>query len=550
MLRTLNIRDFVIVDRLELEFGSGFTVLTGETGAGKSILIDALTLVLGERAETSMVRQGAERAEISAEFDIAEAPAASEWLVEHELDSDGGCLLRRVIDSSGRTRAFINGTPATLSQLKEIAGFLIDIHGQHEHQSLARSAAQRELLDAYAGLVPLAARTAELFRAWQRRVEQRQQFETGAAAIAAEREQLEWQVRDLEALALTEEGWTELQAEHGRLSHAAALIEGAQQGLDSLSEGEGAALSQVNSVISRLEALTEHDAALREVLDALQPAAIGMQEAVYSLRHYQQRLEVDPARLREADRRIELVQGASRKYRCTPEELPGKLANATARLAELDAGGDPEKLRELEAEAHRAFAEEARKLSAGRQKAARKLGREVSDTMQSLAMAGGVFEIGLTKAEASSHGLESVEFRVSGHSSMTPQPIAKVASGGELSRISLAIQTATSRVSQVPTLVFDEVDAGIGGRVAEIVGRMLSELGRTRQIMCITHLPQVAARADQQWQVAKTAGKAGVSSRVVPLAAKDRIDEIARMLGGVTITDTTRKHAAEMLKLR
>jgi len=304
-------------------------------------------------------------------------------------------------------------------------------------------------------------------------------------------------------------------------------------------------------VIARLEGLLEYDPALREVLDVLQPAAIQIQEAVYSLRHYQQRLDVDPQRLREAERRLEAVHTACRKYRTTAEALPLLLERSNARLAELDAGGDPEALKRLEAEALAAYTAEARKLGVARRKSADKLSGEVTAAMQSLAMAGGVFEVALNKLdEPSSHGLEQIEFRVAAHTSMTPQPLSKVASGGELSRLSLAIQTVTSQVSQVPTLVFDEVDAGIGGRVAEIVGRMLRQLGRKRQVMCITHLPQVAASADHQWQVAKTTSRAKVSSKVIALDAEQRVDEIARMLGGVKITETTRKHAAEMLGLK
>lgn len=548
MLRTLNIRDFVIVERLELGFERGFTVLTGETGAGKSILVDALALVLGERADTIVVRQGAERAEITAEFELeSEAPLAR-WLEERDLESDGVCLLRRVIEVSGRGRAFINGTPVTLAQLREAGEFLVDIHGQHEHQSLVRAASQRALLDAYGGLDALASRVAELYRAWRQRVDQRVAFESNAVAIAAERDELGWKVKEIQALGFTVEGWQELAAEHARLAHAASLIEGAQFGLDVLSESETSSLARLNTVIARLQNLVEHDPSLREVLDALEPAAIQMQEAVYTLRHYQQKLDLDPQRLAQADGRLDAVHSACRKYRTTPEGLPALLERATARLIELDAGGDPEALQKLEAEARDDYQREATKLSSGRRRAAAMLGKEVSAAMQSLAMAGAAFEVALTAlAEPASHGLEQIEFRVAAHAGMSAQPLAKVASGGELSRLSLAIQTVTSRVAQVPTLVFDEVDAGIGGRVAEIVGKMLKALGREHQVMCITHLPQVAASADHQWQVAKSGSRARISSRVTALDADQRVDEIARMLGGVKITETTRKHAAEML---
>jgi DNA repair protein RecN (Recombination protein N) len=549
MLRSLNIRDFVIVERLELEFERGFTVLTGETGAGKSILIDALALVLGERADAGVVRQGAERAEISADFAIDDAGALARWLEEHELAGDDGAyLVRRVIDASGRSRAFINGVAATLAQLREAGEFLVDIHGQHAHQSLLRSAAQRGLLDAFGGVAEAAERTAGLYRAWRRRCDDRAAFESNSAAIAAEKERLEWQVKELDTLEMTADAWQSLVGEHARLAHAASLIEGAQLGLDALSENESAALSQLNAVIARLNALLEFDPGLRDVLDALEPAAIQIQEAVYSLRHYQQKLDVDPQRLRAAESRLDAVHSACRKYRIEPEQIAPTLAASRARLGELDASGDPEALKRFEAEALAAFRAEAAKLSTARRKAAQKLGSEVTAAMQTLAMAGGVFEIALEPLpEPSLHGLEHIEFRMSAHKSIAPQPLAKVASGGELSRLSLAIQTVTTRVAQVPTLVFDEVDAGIGGRVAEIVGKMLQELGARHQVMCITHLPQVAASADHQWQVAKTTSKTKVASKVVALDGEQRIDEIARMLGGVKITETTRKHAAEML---
>lgn len=548
MLKALSIRDFVIVDRLELEFQGGFTVLTGETGAGKSILIDALALALGERAEAIVVREGAERAEVSAEFDIGDAPRLAQWLAERELADAGVCLMRRVVDATGRSRAFINGTPATLTQLREAGEFLVDIHGQHEHQSLLRGGAQRELLDGYGGLEALAERARALFRTWAQRRETRAAFDANAVAIAAEREQLQWQAQELGALAYTAEGWEALLAEQARLAHAASLIEGAQFGLDALAEAEGCALSQFNAVLARLNALLAYDASLREVLDTLEPAGIQIQEAVYGLRHYQQKLDVDPQRLRAAEARMDAVHSACRKYRIAPEDIPGVLARCRARLAELDASGDPQALSRLEAEARAAYVEEAEKLRAGRRKAARALSAEVTAAMQALAMAGGAFEVALEPLpEPVAHGLDQIEFRVAAHQNMTPQPLAKVASGGELSRLSLAIQAVASQVAQVPTLIFDEVDAGIGGRVAEIVGNMLRQLGATHQVMCITHLPQVAASADHQWQVAKTTTKTKVSSRVVALDGEQRVDEIARMLGGVKITETTRRHAAEML---
>ncbi len=552
MLRSLSIRDFVIVDRMELEFSSGFTVLTGETGAGKSILIDALALVLGERAEAIAVRSGAERADISAEFDTAGHRQAGRWLADNDLSGDeDACLMRRVVEASGRSRGFVNGRPVTLAQLRELGEFLVDIHGQHQHQSLLRTAAQRELLDAYGGLAQSAAEVRERYRAWQKRQEDRIAFETNAAAFAAECEQLEWQVRELEALHLADGEWIELAAEHARLAHAASLIEAAQAGTEALSEAENSCIAQLNGVINRLNALIEHDGRLREILDVLEPAQIQLQEALYSLRRYGERLELDPQRLREIEHRLDTIHSAARKYRVPPEDLSARLAAAKARLSDLGEGGDAESLRRLEEEAHAACTAEAKMLSAARRKAAAKLAREVTQAMQTLAMAGGRFEVALAELpEVTAHGLENVEFLVASHKGMATHPLGKVASGGELSRLSLAIQTVTSRVAQVPTLIFDEVDAGIGGRVAEIVGKMLKRLGQTYQVMCITHLPQVAASADQQWQVSKTTANGKVVSRLAVLDEDQRLEEIARMLGGVKITETTRKHAAEMLKSR
>ena len=519
MLRSLTIKDFVIVDRLELEFGEGFTVLTGETGAGKSILVDAVALALGERGDAALVRQGAKQAEISAEFEAGPKSGMAAWLRDQALEGDPGvCLMRRVIDASGRSRGFINGHPVTLAQLREAGEFLIDIHGQHEHQSLGRAAMQRELLDAFGGLQDQAVAVAGAWRDWQRRRETRIAFETNAAAFAAERERLEWQVRELDALNVAPDEWETLGGEHTRLAHAASLIEAAQQGLDTLSEDEGASLSQVNAVISRLTNLLDYDPGLREILDVLEPAQLQLQEAVYALRRYGERVDVDPQRLREVETRIDAIHSAARKYRTTPESLPRMLAESRARLDELVVSGDAEALRRAEEAAREVLVAAAKKLSAGRAKAAKKLSAQVTQAMQDLAMAGGSFAIELIALdEPSSQGAEQVEFRVSAHKGLAAQPLAKVASGGELSRLSLAIQTALSQVARVPTLIFDEVDAGIGGRVAEIVGRMLRDLGRRHQVMCITHLPQVAAAANQQLRVTKDAANGAVRSKVAIL---------------------------------
>ena len=549
MLRALSIRNFVIVERLDLEFGSGFTVLTGETGAGKSILIDALSLVLGERSDGGFVRQGCARAEISAEFNIEALPELARWLEDNDLAGESDvCLLRRVLESGGRSRVYVNGRPSTLQQVKELGEHLVDIHGQHEHQSLLRAAAQRDLLDAFAGAGALARDVEQAWRRWQDLARQRAEWEKNADALAAERERLQWRVQELTQLAFSAEEWTELQADHRRLAHAASLIETVEYALEALSDGEVSALAAVNGVVSRLGAAREFDAGLKDILDVLEPAQIQVQEAVYGLRHYRQRLELDPARLREAEQRLEAVQSAARKYRIAPEQLPELLSQAQHRLEELGGGAGGEALEKKQSEARDAYLALGRGLTAVRARAARELATKVTEAMQILAMAGGRFEVGLEALpDGGAHGLEHVEFRVGVHPGMEPRALAKVASGGELSRLSLAIQTVTSEVAELPVLVFDEVDAGIGGRVAEIVGRMLKQLGKRHQVMCITHLPQVAAAADQQWQVAKRELEGAMVSSVSVLDRDQRVAEIARMLGGVKITETTRRHAAEML---
>lgn len=549
MLRHLAIRDFVIVDEAELGFGAGFSALTGETGAGKSILIDALALALGERADAALVRAGAARAEVSAEFDVSRLPAVARWLEAAEMSGDPGvCLLRRVVDASGRSRAFINGVAATAQQLRELGDLLVDIHGQHAHQSLLRADYQRDLLDALGGLETAAAEVAAAWRAWQALKAQRLERQQNADALARERDQLAFVARELEALGFSADEWGEIQAEHSRLTHGAALIEAARFALDALEGGEAAVLTRLNAVAQRLGALTEVDPALKEIVELVDPATIQLKEAVYGLNRYLGRVELDPARLAEVEQRLSAVHGAARRHRVPPQELPEVLARAQARLAEIGESADLDALLAREQAAHDDYLRRARHLSEGRARAARELAAAVTRGLHDLAMGGGVFAVALTPlAEGGSHGLEQVEFQVAANAGLPPRPLAKVASGGELSRISLAIQVVTSTVASVPTLIFDEVDAGIGGKVAEIVGRLLKELGRVHQVMCVTHLPQVAAAADHQWQVAKETRAGGVFTRIRELSGAERVEEVARMLGGMTITETTRRHAAEML---
>jgi DNA repair protein RecN (Recombination protein N) len=548
MLRSLSIRDFVIVDLLELELAPGFSVFTGETGAGKSILIDALALTLGGRADASVVREGAARADITAEF--APHPDALPWLAEQAFEGDGDAiLLRRVIDGAGRSKAFINGVPATAAQLRELGEMLVDIHGQHAHQSLLRADAQRELLDAQAELKPQAAEVATAFRAWKNLARQREEFETNARNVLIERERLGWQVAELEKLALKPGEWDELTLEQSRLSNAAALIEGAQEALEEISEAEaGAMLSRLSAMDHKLARLAELDGGLKPVLEVLEPARIQLQEAAYALRAYLDKLELDPQRLREVDARVDAIHSAARKFRLEADALPAELERLSAELATLSQASDLEGLRAREAELEQAYRAQAGKLSTARAKAGGKLSAAVTAAMQDLSMAGGRFEISLKPGEPASHGLEQVEFLVAGHAGSTPRPLQKVASGGELARISLAISVIASSATATPTLIFDEVDSGIGGGVAEVVGRLLKRLGQARQVLCVTHLPQVASQAGQHFQVSKESRPDGRTvSSIAALDSRSRVEEVARMLGGLEITATTRKHARELL---
>lgn len=549
MLNHLIIKDFVIVDTLELDFTAGFTALTGETGAGKSILIDALSLALGERSDSGMVRSGCEKADITAEFDISRMPQLQAWLREQELEGDDGvCLLRRTLDTSGRSRGFVNGRSATLQQLREAGEQLIDIHGQHAHQSLLRGDAQRDLLDGHAGLNKEKEAVTSSFKLWQTLHRRRLQLEQNAEAVAAERELLSFQRRELETLNFAAAEWESLQSDHARLSHAASLLETAQFGVEVLSEADTACLAQLNALTVRLRSGLEFDAELQSTLSMLESAQNDLQEAVYALRHYQQKLDADPQQLREQEQRMADVVEAARKYRVPPEQLPQTLAGIVTRLDELGGSADLAELAKQDEAARSAYMVAAMNLSEARITAAEAMSVEITAAMQTLAMQGGQFSVALLPlSEGNEHGLEIVEFQVAANQGSPLRSLAKVASGGELSRISLAIQVAASRAAAVPTLIFDEVDSGIGGRVAEIVGGLLKHLGKRHQVMCVTHLPQVAAQADAQWQVSKAAHAGKTLSSIHVLSNAERIEEIARMLGGVKITETTRKHAAELL---
>ncbi|AOK66756.1 DNA repair protein RecN [Burkholderia multivorans] len=547
MLRHLSIRDFVIVAALDLEFDAGFTVFSGETGAGKSILIDALALALGERADASVVRTGCSRADITAEFTPHDRVAR--WLDEHAFDAEDTVMLRRVIDANGRSRAFINGTSATLAQLRELGEMLVDIHGQHAHQLLMRPDAQRELFDTHAGLVAEAANVARAWRVWRDATQAIDAAKAHERELQLEREKLAWQLAELDKLAPQPGEWEEVSAEHKRLSHSANLIEGVRGALDALSESDEAMLTQLGAIVSKLRSLADYDAALGDALASLEPAEIQLQEAVYSLSHYAQRLDLDPDRLAQVEMRLDALHSTARKFRLPPDTLHEEHAARRAQLAALDAAADLGALEAAQAKAWDAYLADAKRLSKARAQAAKALGTAVTAGMQELSMAGGSFEVALVPlADGGPHGLEQIEFRVAGHAGVPLRPLAKVASGGELARISLALAVIASAASPTPTLIFDEVDTGIGGGVAEVVGRLLHQLGRDRQVLCVTHLPQVAARGDHHFQVAKGSDEhGGTVSTVVALDKASRIEEVARMLGGLEITATTRKHAKEML---
>jgi DNA repair protein RecN (Recombination protein N) len=543
MLRALEATNFVIIEKASLEFGPGFTALTGETGAGMSILVDAIELLVGGRGDGALVREGAERAELTAEFEVRKNSLLNDWLAEGELAGDPGTvLLRRTIDRAGRSRCFINGHAATLAQLKAAGEHLVDIHGQHEHQSLLRAAAQRALLDSHSSSEDLANQTAEAYRVWQRLQDLAQEAEKNFAQRERERADIQSLVSDLKKLAPQEGEWEKVSAEHIRLQHGSSLLGGAQSALEALAEAEGACLSQLAAVANRLKSLSQHDYQLNPVVEMLESAEAQASEAVRTLRHYASRVDLDPEALREVEARIEALHAAARKHRVRPEALHELLLNLETRLGELELAVDPEALRREVAAAKTGFDSLCRKLSSKRRSGAEALGKAVTAAMQQLAMAGGCFSVLLNRLEEpGASGAEEVEFEVSSHPSLPLRPLAKVASGGELSRISLAIQLVAARASPVSTLVFDEIDSGIGGVVAETIGRSLRQLGRQRQVLCVTHLPQVAASGNDQWSVSRS----GVKVKVQRLDRAARIAELARMLGGAE--STARKHAAELL---
>ena len=550
-LRHISLRDFVIVRELDLNLAQGFSVLTGETGAGKSILIDALQMALGERADSGAVREGATRCEVSAEFDCP--PQAHAVLEDAGFEVSDTLLLRRSVDTQGKSRAWVNGSQATATQLRALGEMLLDIHGQHAWQSLTRPDAVRGLLDAYAGL-----NTEGLKSAWQTWRQAQQAVQTARNAqdsLSREQERLAWQIGELDKLAPAMDEWDGLNAQHTRLSHAQALIDAGQTAIGSLDGDESSrlgsatgALGLLSQAISQLQDQAHVEPEFQSIAEVLQSSLAQAEDAAHSLQTYLRKTDLDPDRLKELDQRMSQWLSLARRYKRPPEELAALLASWKKELNALEAASDLEGLEAQEKAASVTYQTEAKKLSQQRKKAAPKLAQAVTSAMQNLGMQGGRFEVALLSLEnAAQHGLEDIQFLVAGHAGSTPRPVGKVASGGELSRIALAIAVTTSELGEAGTLIFDEVDSGVGGAVAETVGRLMKQLGMHRQVLAVTHLPQVASCADHHLLVSKASSKEGVSSSVTPIAGEQRVTEIARMLGGEKLSATTLAHAREML---
>ena len=551
MLTHLQIRNFALVESLELSFEQGMSVLSGETGAGKSILLGALGLTLGDRADSGVVRHGSERAEIAATFVTDALPSVNNWLQEHELDMDGECILRRTISAEGRSRAFINGQPAPLQMLRELGEQLVDIHGQHAHQSLLKREVQRQQLDGYATHGPLLKQTAASFQQWQQLQHEFEELQRLAGERDSRLELLRYQVEELEALQLQADEIPALDEEHGKLANVSRLQEGAQGAAAQLYENDEAALvSQLERMQLELQTLQELDPALAATNELLEGAAIQAREAAGELRHYIDALDNDPQRLNIVEQRLGVIHELARKHRVEPEQLPELLEQLQQELAELEGAGT--RLDGLQSEIDTTLADyrkAADKLSKGRNKAAKKLSEGISKNMQQLGMGEGRFDIALCPIEgvASAHGQETVEFQVSANPGQPLRPLNKVASGGELSRISLAIQVITAGKGGIPTLIFDEVDVGVGGGVAEMVGRELRSLGSERQVLCVTHQPQVAAQGHHHFYISKSTDKGNTRTTVEVIKDEQRVAEVARMSGGIDISEQTLSHARAML---
>lgn len=553
MLQSLEIRDFVIVRQLELDLAQGFTVLTGETGAGKSILLDALAVAMGEKADSSQVKDGAARAHICANFAISSVlqQHINPWLEAGGFSlEDGGnyIQLKRIIEASGRSKAYINGANATLSQLREIGEQLVDIHGQHEHQMLLKPGAQRQLLDRHAHLGALLEQVSFTFKQWQSIDKNIKLAKATGQHIEKEKQRLVWQLEELDLLAPQSGEWHAIEIEHSRLANAAELINGSQALVNLLSEGDNALVDQLSKAQGLLANLTQIDQALITAQEALEGATIQIDEAAHDINRYLQKLDVDPERLHDVELRLKEFYRLAKKLHCAPEDLPDTWRQLKEELSSLEASQNLVVLEKELAQSWTQYCQFAEQLSAARKKAATQLAQSVTSAMQNLAMTGGKFVVELTPIEAGSpFGFENIEFLVAGHPGVPPRPISKVASGGELARISLAIAVIASSASNIPTLIFDEVDAGIGGAVAQMVGTLLKQLGQNHQVLCVTHLPQVASQGDHQWCVQKIVDQGQTTSAIHILNRQERVQEIARMLGGLDITETTLRHARELL---
>ena len=548
-LKRIVLRDFVIISELELDLASGFSVLTGETGAGKSILIDALQLVTGSRADSGVIREGAARTDVSAEFDTA--PGVHAILMEAgfqtHADADDTLLLRRTVDTRGKSRAWVNGSPATAQQLRAIGEQLLDIHGQHAWQSLTRPDAVRGLLDAYAKVD-----TKALYDLW---TQWRQSQTALASAVQAqdslqrERERLAWQISELEKLSPQPGEWNELNADHSRLANGQALLDAAHGAVALLEESDSNALHSLNAALAQLQNQVLLEPDFKDPVDALASAIAQVEDAVHTLRGYTRRAELDPARLAELDARMTLWVSLARRYKRAPHDLSQLLQSWKQELVQLDAAADLEGLRAQERQAQSAYMAEAKTLTKARTRSAPLLAQSITQAMQGLGMQGGQFQVALQpSAQPTQSGLEDIEFLAAGHVGSTPRPVGKVASGGELSRMALAIAVTTSQLGTAQTLIFDEVDSGIGGAVAETVGRLMKQLGVDRQVLAVTHLPQVAACADHHLVVAKQVQGNTTRSSVAAVQGEKRVGEIARMLGGEKLSSTTLAHAKEMLQ--
>lgn len=546
MLQLLSLKDFVIVPSLVVEASSGLTCLTGETGAGKSILIDALELVLGARSDTGLIREGAQRTEVCAEFDVT--PRVKKWLSSAGLDETDIVILRRTVDIKGRSRAWINATPVTVSQIRELGERLVDIHGQHAHQSLLKTSYQLQLVDGFGGTQPLRLAVREAWLEWQERVRLLNQATQNVEQQQAEAERLGWINELFDELDPREGQWEELSKEHSLLSNGAEIVSHIRAAADALSQGDVTAVGLTMQAQADLSAAAKFDPELAQYEESLSEASAILEDISRDLSHHLDRFNVDESRFAEIDERLSMYWKLSRKLHRAPEDLFAYRLEVKARLEELAENADIELLKENEKRAKEVFLKRAAALTQARMKAAQDLSKAVTDEMQHLSMTGGCLQITLPKCEPWAGGLERCEFLVSGHAGATPRPLTKVASGGELARISLAIAVITAQITPVPTLIFDEVDSGIGGAVAEVVGRLLRRLGQTRQVLCVTHLPQVAACANNQWLVQKETLNDVTTSSLKPLSEEERIREIARMAGGLQITDATLKAAQELIE--